>query len=380
MNDLATETVSSILASSKSEQFLVTLAELLTDDQYEMLKLFRINKMTCENDSFIKELPREMWIMIMSYLDLKDLVSFSSTSKSFRTLCMDPELWRQTVWTVTPEDLLQHPESYAMLFSRLEKFQLLKIEDRSAGSNVRSGKARTEPCISIQNMKIDMIHQEWKYGVRFDSEHADLAAVVSLFSNLTSIDFGESIISDSIVEMVASRSPNLQKFMLVSDEFDARIRITDKGVISLVSMCPNLVHIRIRGDDIGDASIKMIGQLDKLEVLDISVIPHGRMSDLGLENVVTNCKKLRELTLDDADITDKTLELLGKHCPDLATLKLLDCCERVTENGVRHFVEQGSKPLKLQIDYTDWDHRAYGETKEVEYMPGLRREFGRLIE
>ena len=361
--DSARENVSSILASSRSEQFLVELADLLTDDQLDELVMLRRQKMTRENDCFIRNLPRELWTMIFGYLGNKDLVSLSRTCKGFLQLGMDPKLkhWKKTVWTVTPEDLLHHPESWLLLFSRLERLELLKIEGPSSDTKGRAEKRRLDSLnpVPIKNLEINM-ECEWK-------EHPDLAVVVRLFSNLKSIDFGRSVISDGIFEIISSNSPDLEKF-------NSEDSVSDTGVISLTK-CPNLQEIRINGERVGDQAIKMIGECCQLLTVLHIELAHA-VSDLGMESVATNCRMLRELKLECArDMTDKTLDLLSRNCQ--IEVLTLDCCDRVTETGVRNFVEQVSKPLKLEV--LEWEPGQRQPT-EKEYMQTLKRDYGMLID
>ena len=318
----------------------------------------------------LPELPEEIWILILGNLDVKSLISISMTNRKFHQLAFDPSLWKQTQWTVAPVDLLNHQESYAGLFSRLEKLELLKIEGHSSGS--KSEKSRLEFLSAVPNLKkleVNMVGRSNGLEV-----HPDLPLIVSLF-NLTSIDFGHSQINDKVIEAI--RSPNLRKFISLR-EITRSFHwnwITDSGVSSLVTKCPNLQVIRIyRCCSISDQAFQKIGEsCHKLEILDLGHF-FSNVSDLGMESVATNCKALRELAIFGPNITDKTLELLGRNCPDIEALKL-DYCSRVTETGVRHFVEQGSKPLKLEVLVWDDNQKDW---IEPEYLSGLRREYGRL--
>ena len=295
--------------------------------------------------------------------------NLARTSKGFRELSLDRSLWKQTSWTVSAKDLLNHQETWLLLFSRLERLEHLKIDGRSSVSmDRRSGRHESLTPVSIKSLEIEMVNQEDIFEI-----HPDLAAVVGLFSNLTSVNFGYTVLSENILKILSSNCPKLEKFESIQTYYDHWM-----GVDSLVTNCPNLKVIRILDengiDGIDDGTIKKIGECCKnLEILDTGL--SYNVSDLGMQSVVTNCTKLRELTLAETDITDKTLELLGRNCPYMEALKL-DCCDNVTEAGVRHFVEQGTKPLKLEVLVEDDDQ--FG-SYEVEYLAGLRREYGRLV-
>ena len=91
-----------------------------------------------------------------------------------------------------------------------------------------------------------------------------------------------------------------------------------------------------------------------------------------MEKVITKCTKLRDLCLRQVNITDKTLKLIGEHCPDLEDFEL-NGCDRVTEKGVRNFVRKGSKPLKFDVYIFD----SYPKNKD--FMNKLKEEYPRLM-
>ena len=80
---------------------------------------------------------------------------------------------------------------------------------------------------------------------------------------------------------------------------------------------------------------------------------------------------MKSLWLSSVDITDATLELLGKHCPIIEDLALEDCWD-VTIDGFRSFVKQGTLPLEL-FWYNRWDSE---ETEEL--LKTLKDEFPRI--
>ena len=174
-------------------------------------------------------------------------------------------------------------------------------------------------------------------------------------------------VTDSGIETLAMNCPKLSTFVL--NNMSSKIYgVTDQGIISLVTKCSKLVDIYIANAMMTDEATKKIGEhRTNLEILGLGYM---NITDLGMENVVTKCIKLRDLCLRKAHITDKTLKLLGENCPDIEELEL-DGCDRITETGVRNFVKQGSKPLKLSI--VDVNQEC------VQYMKKLKEEFQRLL-
>ena len=120
--------------------------------------------------------------------------------------------------------------------------------------------------------------------------------------------------------------------------------------------------------NITEKSIKKIGELcPNLKVLDIGWMEF-KITDKVMEKVATNCTRLEHLGLSDVEITDQTLVLLGRKCQEIKDLELLGC-ETVTEAGIRNFVSQGTKPLKLLVD-CGW--------ATLEFGKGLKNEYPRL--
>ena len=120
--------------------------------------------------------------------------------------------------------------------------------------------------------------------------------------------------------------------------------------------------------NVTDEAVLKIGEyLPNLEILGLD---NMNITDLGMEKVITNCSKLRDLCLRKVNTTDKTLDLLGDHCKDMKDLEVTGCV-RVTEAGVRDFVQQGSKPLKLVVEDV--------KGNSLDYLSKLRKEYPRLI-
>ena len=386
-----------------SDQYLEKLVNFLSDEHVDKVKSLIREKETRDNECLIEKLPKEMWMMILNFLDHKDLVSLSKTSKSFKTLSQDPKLWKQTSWTVTPQELLQCPESYAALFSRLAKLNYLKIEQLfEDGFEHGKGHMKLVSRMSREKLKssfddVDFSNLKLEIDLLEDFELEHLSVCTTSFRNLKAIDFGFSSLEDIHVEAIAKSCSNLREFNsdLAKNLTDSGVKslaencpkltkfsisestweeipgVTNDGIISLVSKCSRLIDLYVgNADNVTDEAIKKIGEhCPDLEELGLGYL---NITDNGVDEVVTKCIKLRALCLREAGITDRTLELLGKHCPDMEDLEL-DCSVRVTEAGVRYFVEQGSKPLSLNINYG-----TESNGREVEYMAKLRREYPRL--
>ena len=387
-----TGSIASILASPNSKQYLRKLANSLSEEQFEELTGLMRERRTIDNDCFITKLPREIWIMILKKLTPQELVSFSMTSKSFKDLCLDPKLWSQTEWTVTQENLLEHPESYATLLLRLPKLKKLCIEEKLGKTIVKEvskeTKIKFKSCFSELNIQI-LDLQLWK-----TKDQMRLDMFVSTFTNLQEIDVevGDDIFCDHHVITVANNSPALKKFSVVEVEgrklTDKAIKllaekcpmlesfglgscgsgVTDQGINHIISRCHNLVEIFLATLNITEKSIKKIGELcPNLKVLDIGWMEF-KITDKVMEKVATNCTRLEHLGLSDVEITDQTLVLLGRNCQEIKDLELLGC-ETVTEAGIRNFVSQGTKPLKLSVD-CGW--------ATPEFRKGLKNEYPRL--
>jgi len=136
---------------------------------------------------------------------------------------------------------------------------------------------------------------------------------------------------------------------LTSIDLHFNREISDKGLIRLSETCPHLKSINIeRCDTITDEGIIQFANKCK-EIVDINLYSKFklRISSVGLNHLVSHCdlSRLEIGTLRDMKMADETLELIGRHCPSLMTLKIA-ACGSISDNGIKFLVD-GCKILKI---------------------------------
>ena len=79
-----------------------------------------------DNHSPCNSIPNEIWMNnILNLLSVEDLVSVSKTNKKFRTLSLDPSLWKTL--TLDYRTIMRKPKCYKDLLQRCSKLRHLKI-------------------------------------------------------------------------------------------------------------------------------------------------------------------------------------------------------------------------------------------------------------
>jgi len=101
-------------------------------------------------------------------------------------------------------------------------------------------------------------------------------------------------------------------------------QITDTGIISIATKCPNLSSIVLNGClGITDVSLSFLAQhCKRIQVLSVSGCP--RIGDIGVQLIAQESKlHLHVLDVNDCPrISDKTLLYLGHYCPGITCLRL----------------------------------------------------------
>jgi hypothetical protein len=111
--------------------------------------------------------------------------------------------------------------------------------------------------------------------------------------------------------------------------------LRDEMLASLEGL-PELFTLSIFDADLGDAGLARLAHLPKLKTLQMSsrsLVSKRLVTDLGVEAVARSMPELRELLLDDSDITDASLAAIGR-LSKLTTVRLSG--PKVTDAGMAH--------------------------------------------
>lgn len=118
-------------------------------------------------EGIIAKVPDEVWRLIFENLDLRDLATITKTSRLFKSISVVAMKfgsgWK---WTVTPEEVLKCPESYATWFARVPSL-CLRIEDILWSSD--------EDALSVEDIKTaERMIQDGQLLENFIAQKADL--------------------------------------------------------------------------------------------------------------------------------------------------------------------------------------------------------------
>jgi len=204
-----------------------------------------------------------------------------------------------------------------------------------------------------------------------------LTPVLALFTNLTSISFEMSEVSDDVIINIAKKCRKITKARLYNT------RIGNAAVSALAEHC-ELEYLAIGATDITDDSLRSLAQCPKLWFLDVD---NTLVTDEGFKCLATACKNISVLHMmgasiecfDDHDIsmfpliTDKcaehialfrdlrTLDVLwciisadflitvGMSCPKLSWLKFSDPNDPLLASIVPHF------PYLIRLDLGSYE-------------------------
>ena len=119
------------------------------------------------------------------------------------------------------------------------------------------------------------------------------------------------------------------------------------------------------GHTMSDAEMPLIGELDRLEVLDIN--DASAVSDLGL-SPVTALKRLRKLSIRGTRATDAGLE----HIKNLTKLEELDLDNTEVSGAGLKFLEKLTRLLILSLSGTDVDDAGLEHLKGLTNLEALR--------
>ncbi|HEX4129439.1 MAG TPA: hypothetical protein VHZ24_05305 [Pirellulales bacterium] len=175
----------------------------------------------------------------------------------------------------------------------------------------------------------------------------------SLLDQIEAVRGGKS--TQIVVESQPTGDADLQRLTgleklhaLVLD--DRSNTITDAGVQALTDL-PALVHLRIRGGEIGDAGLATIAQLKSLEIVNL---PHTHATDAGLASLGA-LPNLVQLRLGSPNITDAGVAEL-KRFLSLRRVHLIDV--PLTDAGLGVFHDMPNLE-SLYLDGTRVSDAAY---------------------
>ncbi|XP_067653436.1 F-box/LRR-repeat protein 17-like isoform X2 [Haliotis asinina] len=319
-------------------------------------------------------LPLSLVVNIFQYLSMPDLLCrVCRVCKPWHQAAHDPSLWRHIYLPVSSrvtDSILN------WLTSLSDRVLTLDVSDSKHTTFTDEGVIQIlQKCHYIRTLKLA------RYFVFSDDVFESVGKFCHLIRHLN-LD-GCFSISDKSIVAIGNGCPQLEYLFMsqcnrVSDEgmlavahgcphlrqlrIDQCVKVKDVSVKALVAGCPNLEYLHLLACSLTDDGLQQLAKLPRLRMLDISNMT--QLSSACLENIARSCKELEVLsvslnrTVDDeciktivlscvhlkclscvaCNLTDKTLEYIGRYSKTVERVDVAWCGE-ITDNGVRAISE-----------------------------------------
>ena len=262
----------------------------------------------------MSDLPDEVLLKILSYLNVKNLISCSHVSKKFRAISQDESLWQKVnlYAKVIPIDFLEmvlnngckylnleHSDFFGSL--SLKKPSQLKCLDLSySTAEERALEELLSSCHSLQKLSLEKVDltpnmvnsicqqnkqslkilnlNSCRININHQYQNLNLESVENIVRNcveLVEINFAHTRLSELSIDFLAKNlTPNIEKLSL-SYAAESGVLIKDDHVKSLVMRCTKLTELDLTNfiyqESISDDSVTYIIEHLKttLEKLDL---------------------------------------------------------------------------------------------------------------
>ena len=310
----------------------------------------------------INQLPTSLILQIFKCLNVVDLcLSARPVCKLWAEIGQDSSLWH-TINVNSCENLqdnhLDHViEKYGMYLEKLEIYscksltnitfekiaqnclKLRYLDVRNTNISLTDLLTLTESLKSLQELncshceKLPFIetnfalstlpnlckYQKPKSTVFNKDSFLAVCSLIQKCKMLEDIQINHCDITDDMLETLTGYCPSLKILNISMCEY-----LTDDGVSNILSTMTSLTEVILLGSHIGDHGISQIAE-NCPNLMSIDVTDCQRVTDVGIINLVTNCKSLEKLIINDSpfsssNITNEALLQIGRSCPNLKTL------------------------------------------------------------
>jgi Leucine-rich repeat (LRR) protein len=155
-----------------------------------------------------------------------------------------------------------------------------------------------------------------------------ISCILNSCPNLRNLDiaFSKGEIKDA--NMLIQRCLSIEYL----DFTDVMTFCNDALIVAIIRASPNLRHLEISGNDIGDEVTEALAHsCHKLEYLDLSCCSF--VSKPSICNVICSCTKLQHLNLTHCKITSTTIKEIARLCLNLKFLDL-EGCENISKKAI----------------------------------------------
>lgn len=325
------------------------------------------------NEKFLSTLPQEIWIMILGYLPLLDLIAVSKVCFLFRSFSHDPILWTSLTFPwlsiFAPKE-----QSVRLLVGRCTTLKELNLV--TSGKAVNKIRERRILCLNKDRRGID---EDWS----IDAKIKQLLTSTS-WDTLRRLKILVPLSSSTIAELA-----NLTKLeelylngMGCEEDRDCADLHWEKGLITVIQNNPGLEKLVLR-DFAGfeckltdDVLLALSENCRSLKSLDIKPMRNGylKFTDSGMETLFKNCRKLKRMVFPSCwEVTDESLKFLAENCPVIKEVEInihtrIQNSEfnrmGITDDVVKTFVNATKNLQKFSIYFPVKNGNVRGGTRE----------------
>lgn len=168
---------------------------------------------------------------------------------------------------------------------------------------------------------------------------------------LTSLEIltldGCSNIADKGIKSIEEHSLHLKELCL-----KGCVNVSEEAITSLVEKRgESLRKLELDKCNVSDALIKTLGdQCENLESLSLGCCKE--ITDIGVNTLAINNKKLKYLNLSSCQISDTSIKTITENLPDIEVLNLQDCDE-ISFRVIENLISKCSKLKSLNLQGTD---------------------------
>jgi hypothetical protein len=259
----------------------------------------------------LEDLPNEVIMILLSYLDTADLIRSGHVSQRLRTISSDESLWQKMnlFKRIVPTSFLQ------FVLERGCKYLSLHFTKLNGSLNL------TNPT-KLKYLNINSCLDE-------DGSIGKLLAACHSLEKLTfSEDTSDCILLDyDMVTCICRQNKETLKvlYLKFDDQYfrtSANFKMYSDMIQLVAFSCSELKEVSIIDEAVEEDSISyLVNNLSpNVEKLRFKLL----ITDEQIKTLVKRCNKLTELILESQDITNKTVTNIIEHLPALKKLNLIN--------------------------------------------------------
>ena len=277
----------------------------------------------------LEDLPDEITLKILNFVNIKDLFRCLAVNKKLRTIANDQSLWNTMhLQGKMPAELLPQILAkgcqYLSLYHVVINQGLLEID----GGSAKFAKNFQLKYLAVENLNCDKDGSE-EY---IDEILAELATSCYGLEKLVAYVYPRDFDKDSkMLKCIIQNSPAL-KVLYIHDTDGRQLSMSFESVKLIITLCGELTELSIKNTRLSDESTHFIcdNLTPKIEKLDISW--HNSLDDNLLKKLVTG-SKLIELDISGTQVSNKSIETIVETLSPTLT-KLEASCEHINLSGL----------------------------------------------